>query len=64
MDRISQMIGQIKRELNGIVDLPGTISRLVKQAVEQDADPYTTLGVLLESIAYALALTIPGEKKG
>jgi len=57
------MISSLAADTNDIVDLPAAISLLARQAVEQEVDPYVTLGVLVESIAHTVALTIPEQKK-
>ncbi len=46
-----------------IMDLPGTISTLVKYAAQHQVDPYVTLGVLVESIAHTVAQSIPDQKQ-
>ena len=63
MDEVSKLIARLEAQVNGVVDVPAAIAMLVRRAVEQEIDPYITLGVLVESIAHTLALTIPEQKK-
>ena len=63
MDRISEMMIRLETDPHGVVDLPAAISLLVKRAIEQEVDPYVTMGVLVESIAHTLAVTIPDQKR-
>jgi hypothetical protein len=60
---VSQLTREAKVASSQVIDLPGTISALVKHAAANEADPYITLGVLVEGIAHTVAQAIPGPKQ-
>ena len=66
-ESISAIVRQLSQDAEAISsevsDLPGTISMLVKHAAERQIDPYVTLGVLVESIAYTIIRSIPKQKQ-
>jgi hypothetical protein len=60
---VRQLVTMIGVASADVVDLPAAIAILVRCAAEHEIDPYVTLGILIESISYTVARSIPPSKK-
>jgi hypothetical protein len=60
---VRRLAAEMKEASFDSVDVPGTIAKLVGDAVRLEVDPYLTLGVLVESIAQTVASSIPQQKR-
>jgi hypothetical protein len=60
---VRRLAAEIKAASAESIDLPAAIAKLVGEAARLEADPYLTLGVLVEGIAQTVASSIPQQKK-
>jgi hypothetical protein len=44
-------------------DLPTALAALIRAAIDAEADPYVTIGTLIEGVTHILAVSIPAERR-